>query len=74
MKVNKLFTILVTIILLTGCTIKNENDMYIDENGNMNYEIIIAFDREFLRNVINMNNFNNDDLIEITDDVILRIE
>lgn len=70
MKVNKLFTILVTIILLTGCTIKNENDMFIDENGNMNYEIIIAFDREFLRNVINMNNFNNDDLIEITDDVM----
>ncbi|MDD6272267.1 MAG: hypothetical protein PUA90_01960 [bacterium] len=68
--VNKFFTILVMIILLTGCTIKNENDMLIDENGKMNYEIIIAFDREFLRNVINMNNFNNDDLIEITDDVM----
>lgn len=68
--VYKSFVILLMIFLFTGCTIKNENSMLIDKEGKMTYEILVAFDRELLTNVININNVDNNDSIEVTDDVM----
>lgn len=69
--VKKILLIFGIIFLLSGCTIKNQNDMYISENGRMKYDILIAFDREFLTNVINMNNINNSEFSEINDEMMM---
>lgn len=68
----KLFIILSILLLLSACTIKDENTMRIDEKGKMNYEILVAFDREVLTNVININNLNNNKLTKISDSDMLE--
>ena len=70
--VGKIIIIFIIILFFTGCAIKNDNTMYISDNGNMTYEIIVAFDKELLSNIININNINNNNIVEITDDMMIN--
>lgn len=69
-KAKNILLILAIILLFNACSIKNENTMNITKDGEVNYSIIIAFDRELLSNVIKAEYLNNDKYEEITDEVM----
>ena len=46
--------IILTIFILCSCSIKNDNSLTIDSNGKVDYSIIIAFDKELLSGLNNM--------------------
>lgn len=49
----KLFIVL-TILFLCSCSIKNDNNLTINSNGKVDYSVIIAFDKELLSNLNDM--------------------
>lgn len=51
--------IILTTLFISGCSVKNNNTMTIDKNGDFSYNIIVAVDEELLTNAINMDNNEN---------------
>lgn len=69
-KVKRIILIFGIFLILNGCSIKNENSMNITKEGEVNYSIIIAFDRELLSNVIKTQYLDNNEYETITDDIM----
>lgn len=69
-KAKKILLILSIILLFNGCSIKNENTMKITKDGEVNYSIVIAFDRELLSNVIKTQYLSSNEYEVITDEVM----
>ena len=46
--------IILTIFILCSCSVKNDNSLTIDSNGKVDYSVIIAFDKELLSGLNNM--------------------
>ena len=55
-------------IMISGCSIKNENNMSIDSSGKLNYQVLLAFDKELLTNVMTINEYpgeiNNESMMD----------
>ena len=66
--VKKILLILVGILLLSGCTFKNTNNMSIDKEGKFDYSFTVTLDKDTLTTIIQSENEN----AEITDEAMLK--
>lgn len=64
----KTILIFLMMIMISGCSIKNENNMSIDSSGKLNYQVLLAFDKELLTNVMTINEYpgeiNNESMMD----------
>lgn len=51
-KIKNLLVIVSAVILLTGCSMKYENNMKISNEGKMDFTIVSAFDKELIKNLM----------------------
>ena len=66
--VKKILLILVGVLLLSGCTFKNTNNMSIDKEGKFDYSFTVTLDKDTLTTIIQSENEN----AEITDEAMLK--
>lgn len=66
--VKKILLILVGVLLLSGCTFKNTNDMFIDKEGKFDYSFTVTLDKDTLTTIIQTENEN----AEINDEAMLK--
>lgn len=66
--VKKILLILVGVLLLSGCTFKNTNNMFIDKEGKFDYSFTVTLDKDTLTTIIQSENEN----AEITDEAMLK--
>ena len=64
----KILIVLLGILLLSGCTLKNTNDMSIDKEGKFDYSLTITLDKDTLTSIIQTENENT----HITDEEMLK--
>ena len=64
----KVFLILIGVLLLSGCTFKNTNNMTIDKDGKLNYSFTVTLDKDTLTTIIQSENED----AEITDEEMLK--
>ena len=64
----KILLILLGILLLSGCTFKNTNEMSIDKEGKFDYSFSVMLDKNTLTTIIQSENENE----KITNDVMLQ--
>ena len=50
-KIRNLLIIFLGVLVLTGCAMKYETNMAITEDGKMNFALIAAYDKEFIKNI-----------------------
>lgn len=66
--VKKILLILIGVLLLSGCTFKNTNNMSIDKEGKFDYSFTVTLDKDTLTTIIQSENEN----AEITDEAMLK--
>lgn len=66
--IKKFLLVFISILLLSGCTFKNTNDMSIDKEGKFNYSFTVTLDKDTLTTIIQSENEN----AEITDEAMLK--
>ena len=66
--VKKILLILIGVLLLSGCTFKNTNNMSIDKEGKFDYSFTVTLDKDTLTTLIQSENEN----AEITDEAMLK--
>lgn len=66
--IKKFLLVFIGILLLSGCTFKNTNDMSIDKEGKFNYSFTVTLDKDTLTTIIQSENEN----AEITDEAMLK--
>ena len=66
--IKKFLLVIISILLLSGCTFKNTNDMSIDKEGKFNYSFTVTLDKDTLTTIIQSENEN----AEITDEAMLK--
>ncbi len=59
-RIIKYFSLLFLIVILCGCSIKNDNNIVISKDGKIKYDIVIAFDKELLSNMVSINNISEE--------------
>ena len=59
-KILKYCLFLLFSILLCSCSIKNDNNLTIKSDGTLEYDVLLAFDKELLENMISVNNINEE--------------
>ena len=64
----KFFIIIISILLLSGCTFKNTNNMTIDKEGKFNYSFTVTLDKDTLTTIIQSENED----AEITNEAMLK--
>ena len=53
-KIRNLLITFLGVLVLTGCAMKYETNMAITEDGKMNFALIAAYDKEFIKNMMSM--------------------
>ena len=66
--VKKILLILIGVLLLSGCTFKNTNNMSIDKEGKFDYSFTVTLDKDTLTTIIQSENEN----AEMTDEAMLK--
>ena len=61
-KILKLLIIFTLIITFTGCTVKDEGEMIISEDGSLQYEILLTYEKETLKTLLETENSNNTEI------------
>ena len=59
-KVIKYIILLLAVIFLCSCSIKNDNNLTIKSDGTLEYDVVIAFDKELLNNMISIDNIDDE--------------
>lgn len=62
--VMKKIILLLACFILCSCTVKNENTLTIEKDGRLKYNVLIAFDKSLIENLIKANIIKNDKEID----------
>ncbi|MBQ4263410.1 MAG: CHAP domain-containing protein [Bacilli bacterium] len=66
--IKKIILILITVLLLNGCSFKNINNMTIDKDGKLDYTFNVMIEKNALSNIMHLENEN----VSITEDAMLQ--
>lgn len=72
MKNLKVFAVLLCILLLSGCAIKNDVSLNIKGDGSLEYKVFFGMDSELLSNLIQMNNTDITEEEVIDEDTLVK--
>ena len=68
-KIFKILTLFIVIIMFTGCTVKDESEMVISEDGSLKYEILLTYEKEALQTLLKTKNSDTTSINELINNI-----